>query len=203
MTKVPKRKVPKNKLLMADSPESKPSKSKLPKSRLPKSKLPKSGRPKARPPGLLEPKLVKAGKERMNQVAALPFRIVDGAVEVLLVTSRETKRWLIPKGWPMKGRKPHKAAAREAEEEAGVKGRIEGKPLGHYTYWKRRIVHFDLCRVDVYPLEVSKQLKSWKEKGQREARWFKVEEAADAVLEPALAWLIHRLPERIEKAPAA
>ncbi|MET0744045.1 MAG: NUDIX hydrolase [Microvirga sp.] len=139
----------------------------------------------------------------MNQVAALPFRIVDGAVEVLLVTSRETKRWLIPKGWPMKGRKPHKAAAREAEEEAGVKGRIEGKPLGHYTYWKRRIVHFDLCRVDVYPLEVSKQLKSWKEKGQREARWFKVEEAADAVLEPALAWLIHRLPERIEKAPAA
>lgn len=178
MTKVPKRKISKPKIL---------------KSKLPKSKM----------PGLLKPKLVKAGKERMSQVAALPFRVVDGAVEVLLVTSRETKRWLIPKGWPMKGRKPHKAAAREAEEEAGVKGRIEGKPLGHYTYWKRRIVHFDLCRVDVYPLEVMKQLKSWKEKGQREARWFKVEEAADAVLEPALAWLIHRLPERIEKPPAA
>jgi 8-oxo-dGTP pyrophosphatase MutT (NUDIX family) len=154
-------------------------------------------------PKLLKSKLVKSGKLRMNQVAALPFRVVDGGIEVLLVTSRETKRWLIPKGWPMKGRKPHKAAAREAEEEAGVKGRIEGKALGHYTYWKRRVVHFDLCRVDVYPLEVSKQLKSWKEKGQREARWFKVEEAADAVLEPALAWLIHRLPEQIGMRPAA
>jgi 8-oxo-dGTP pyrophosphatase MutT (NUDIX family) len=168
--------------------------------KVPKRKLSK---PKLLKPKLLKPKLVKTGKLRLNQVAALPFRVVDGGVEVLLVTSRETKRWLIPKGWPMKGRKPHKAAAREAEEEAGVKGRIEGKPLGHYTYWKRRIVHFDLCRVDVYPLEVSKQLKSWKEKGQREARWFKVEEAADAVLEPALAWLIQSLPEQIGRIPAS
>ena len=190
---MPKRKVLKPKSLESKTLESKTLKSRPPKPKPPKSKLPR----------LLKPKLVKAGKERMNQVAALPFRVVDGAIEVLLVTSRETKRWLIPKGWPMKGRKPHKAAAREAEEEAGVKGRIEGKPLGHYTYWKRRIVHFDLCRVDVYPLEVVKQLKSWKEKGQRESRWFNVDEAADAVLEPSLAWLIHQLPERIEKRPAA
>jgi 8-oxo-dGTP pyrophosphatase MutT (NUDIX family) len=195
---VPKRKVLKPKSLESKTLESKTLESKTLKSRPPKPKPPKSKLPR-----LLKPKLVKAGKERMNQVAALPFRVVDGAIEVLLVTSRETKRWLIPKGWPMKGRKPHKAAAREAEEEAGVKGRIEGKPLGHYTYWKRRIVHFDLCRVDVYPLEVVKQLKSWKEKGQRESRWFNVDEAADAVLEPSLAWLIHQLPERIEKRPAA
>jgi 8-oxo-dGTP pyrophosphatase MutT (NUDIX family) len=113
------------------------------------------------------------------------------------VTSRETKRWLIPKGWPMKGKKPHKAAAQEAVEEAGVKGEIKPKPLGHYDYWKRRAAHFDLCRVDVYPLEVSKQLSSWREKGQRDARWFEVEEAAHQVLEPALAQLILSLPESL------
>jgi 8-oxo-dGTP pyrophosphatase MutT (NUDIX family) len=136
-------------------------------------------------------------KEQFSQVAALPFRVKDGKLEVLLVTSRETKRWLIPKGWPMKGKKPHKAAAQEAIEEAGVKGDIKQVPLGHYDYWKRRAKHFDLCRVEVYPLEVSKQLRSWREKGQRDSRWFEVEEAAHQVLEPALAELIRRLPAHI------
>jgi 8-oxo-dGTP pyrophosphatase MutT (NUDIX family) len=131
------------------------------------------------------------------QVAALPFRVNDGRVEVLLVTSRETKRWLIPKGWPMKGKKPHKAAAREAEEEAGVKGSVKAQPIGHYDYWKRRTQHFDLCRVDVYPLQVSKQLKAWKEKGQRDARWFAVDEAAHHVMEPALADIILTLPAQV------
>ncbi|MCB5175565.1 MULTISPECIES: NUDIX hydrolase [Microvirga] len=139
----------------------------------------------------------RTSKERLSQVAALPFRVREGRVEVLLVTSRETRRWLIPKGWPMKGKKPHKAAAQEAVEEAGVKGEIKQKPLGHYDYWKRRATHFDLCRVDVYPLEVSKQLRSWREKGQRDARWFEVEEAAHQVLEPALAQLIRSLPEHL------
>ncbi|MBM6596734.1 NUDIX hydrolase [Microvirga pudoricolor] len=154
-------------------------------------------KPKLLKAKLLKPKFLKADKLRLNQVGALPFRVVDGEIEVLLVTSRETRRWLIPKGWPMKGKKPHKAAAQEAQEEAGVKGKIADKPLGHYDYWKRRLVHFDLCRVDVYPLEVSKQLKRWKEKGQREARWFKAQEAADQVLEPALAGLIRQLPGKV------
>jgi 8-oxo-dGTP pyrophosphatase MutT (NUDIX family) len=136
-------------------------------------------------------------KEKLSQVAALPFRIKDGRIEVLLVTSRETKRWLIPKGWPMKGKKPHRAAEQEAEEEAGVKGEIGDKPLGSYDYWKRRATHFDLCRVEVYPLKVSKQLKSWREKGQRKSQWFPVEEAAHQVLEPALAHLIRSLPEHV------
>lgn len=141
--------------------------------------------------------MTRTPKEAFSQVAALPFRIKDGKIEVLLVTSRETKRWLIPKGWPMKGKKPHKAAAQEAQEEAGVKGEIGDKPLGHYDYWKRRATHFDLCRVDVFPLRVSKQLKSWREKGQRHAQWFGVEDAALQVIEPALADLIRTLPHRV------
>src|SRR4051794_32208259 len=99
------------------------------------------------------PKAPKAPRSVLNQIGALPFRVIDGKFEILLVTSRETKRWLIPKGWPMKGKKPYKAAAQEAAEEAGVKGRIGDKPIGHYDYWKRRVEHFDLCRVEVYPLE--------------------------------------------------
>jgi 8-oxo-dGTP pyrophosphatase MutT (NUDIX family) len=123
-------------------------------------------------------------------------------LEVLLVTSRETKRWLIPKGWPMKGKKAHKAAAQEAMEEAGVKGTVRQKAIGHYDYWKRRAEHFDLCRVEVYPLEVSKQLKKWPEMGERDSRWFDVEEAAQLVLEPALAAVIRTLPLHVPQSPA-
>src|ERR1700743_3757466 len=96
------------------------------------------------------------------QVAALPLKLAEGSIErVLLLTSRETRRWVIPKGWPMKGLKPYEAAAREALEEAGLKGHIEKKPIGTFTYFKRREAHFDICRVDVYLLRVEKQLKNW------------------------------------------
>ena len=87
------------------------------------------------------------------QVAALPLKVGDdGIMRVLFLTSRETRRWVIPKGWPMKGRKPHEAAAQEALEEAGVIGQAAKKPIGTYTYFKRREAHFDVCRVDVYVL---------------------------------------------------
>lgn len=145
--------------------------------------------------------MARAQKDRFNQVAALPFRVRNGTLEVLLVTSRETKRWLIPKGWPMKGKKAYKAAAQEALEEAGVKGTVGQVAIGHYDYWKRRAEHFDLCRVQVYPLEVLKQLKKWPEKGQRDYRWFEVEEAAQQVLEPALAAVIRALPLHVQSTP--
>src|SRR5580692_251543 len=124
------------------------------------------------------------------QVAALPLTVGDdGITRVLLLTSRETRRWVIPKGWPMKGRKPYEAAAQEALEEAGVTGQAKKKPIGTYTYFKRREAHFDVCRVDVYLLVVKKQLETWREKDQREARWFTLDEAADMVQEPGLVAL--------------
>jgi 8-oxo-dGTP pyrophosphatase MutT (NUDIX family) len=127
----------------------------------------------------------------LPQVAALPVKVGDdGMARVLLLTSRETRRWVIPKGWPMKGRKPCEAAAREALEEAGLVGHASKKPIGNYNYFKRRAAHFDLCSVDVYLLTVDKQLKSWREKGQREARWFTLAEAAELVQEPGLAALL-------------
>src|SRR5271168_308516 len=85
------------------------------------------------------------------QVAALPIRVLAGGKpQILLLTSRETRRWVIPKGWPMKGRKPWEAAAIEALEEAGIEGRARKKSIGNFLYFKRRDAHFDLCRVEVY-----------------------------------------------------
>src|ERR1700761_2252507 len=73
-----------------------------------------------------------------QQYAALPWRHRHGEeLEILLATSRETRRWVIPKGWPMKNRKPHAAAAQEAFEEAGVSGRVMKRSIGRYNYVKR------------------------------------------------------------------
>ncbi|WP_018260723.1 NUDIX hydrolase [Methylobacterium sp. WSM2598] len=131
----------------------------------------------------------------LQQVAALPVRqAADGGLEVLLVTSRETRRWIAPKGWPMKGRKPHRAAAIEAREEAGVTGQISKTPAGHYTYDKRLPDGSAVpCRVAVYVLTVTRELPSWREQGQRDVHWVSSEAAAELVQEPELAALIRDL----------
>jgi 8-oxo-dGTP pyrophosphatase MutT (NUDIX family) len=134
------------------------------------------------------------GKEKSGpgvQIAALPYRL-EGELHILLVTSRDTGRWVIPKGWPMKGRKRHAAAAQEAYEEAGVEGRIAKQAIGFYRYQKRLANGTARpCTVYIYPLEVTRQHKQWREQGQRVCRWFTLEEAAHAVLEPELQDMIH------------
>ena len=131
------------------------------------------------------------------QVAALSVRIDDNVkTQVLLLTSRERKRWVIPKGWPMKGRKPWEAAAQEALEEAGVVGRAGKTPVGKYTYFKRQEAHFDVCDVDVYLLTFARQLKTWREMGQREIKWFEFGEAAELVEEPGLIALLRDLDHK-------
>lgn len=112
-------------------------------------------------------------------------------MRVLLVTSRETRRWVIPKGNPMAGVLPHAAAAIEAEEEAGVSGLVCPTPLGSYRYRKRRGNGASLMLdVDVFPLAVTREYPTWKEQHQRERRWFTLPEAADAVDESDLRDLI-------------
>lgn len=112
-------------------------------------------------------------------------------MHVLLVTSRETKRWVIPKGNFGKSISPHAAAALEAEEEAGVRGAVCPTSLGTYRYRKRKGSGASLMAdVEVFPLAVSEELSEWKEKGQRERRWFSLADAANAVEEPDLRDLI-------------
>jgi 8-oxo-dGTP pyrophosphatase MutT (NUDIX family) len=126
------------------------------------------------------------------QCAALPYRL-SPELEILLVTSRETGRWVIPKGWPKKSKSRRETAALEAVEEAGVEGRIARKSCGVYGYVKfLRSGEGQACRVSVFPLEVAVQRDAWREQDQRTARWFAWEEAAAAVLEPDLAKLIRK-----------
>lgn len=132
------------------------------------------------------------------QVAALPFRREGaGGLSVFLVTSRETHRWIVPKGWPIRGLKAHEAAAREAFEEAGLEGQIGKKRLGRYVYEKRLDQGIVTCEVDVFPLEVKRQTKRFPERGQRDGRWMTPEEAAALVQEPDLAEIIRRAPETL------
>jgi len=133
----------------------------------------------------------KTWRKPRQQIAALPFRFDDGQLRVMLITSRETRRWVIPKGWPMRGLKPHRAAEREAYEEAGLKGHIGKVAVGTYAYEKRLANGLAVpCEVSVFPLQVTSQRKRWPEMSQRDGRWFSPEEAADLVQEEDLQRLL-------------
>ena len=150
------------------------------------------------------------GGGKRRQVAALPWRGEGEALRFLLVSSRETRRWVIPKGWPMKNKTDFAAAAQEAYEEAGLDGVIEQTPVGEYPYLKRlKSGAARLVTVDVFPMKVTGEHATWPEKGQRTLQWMTPVEAALAVQEPELRDLIARfagvtLPEeeRPETAPA-
>lgn len=137
---------------------------------------------------------------RPLQVAALPWRRgADGALEVLLVTSRRSSRWIVPKGWPMRGRTHIEAAAREAYEEAGVQGEIEDRQIGRFDHVKNHPAVGRLrSTILLFPLAVSNELDAWPEKGQRNRRWFPQEAAAKRVASPELSRLIRGFePEKL------
>jgi len=131
-------------------------------------------------------------REPRTQYGALPWRRTDeGALEVLLITSRESRRWVIPKGWPMKDMKPAPCAAQEAFEEAGVTGAAGRKKTGVYHYDKRlRSGRLQHVRVQVYPLAVAQEHADWPEAAQREKLWTTPAEAAGLVDEPELKALL-------------
>lgn len=131
-----------------------------------------------------------------RQVAALPLRRAgNGALEVLLVTSRQTGRWIVPKGWTSKRLVDYRAAAREAKQEAGVKGKIGRQAIGSYQYVKPELGEATSIDVTVYLLAVSKQCKRWPEKCQRRRAWFGVLDAAGKIQEPELSALIGSLQQ--------
>lgn len=145
----------------------------------------------------------KAGKtaapERL-QYAALPWRGTKKKLEIMLVSSRETKRWIIPKGWPMSGRGGAASAAIEALEEAGVLGAISDEPIGQYFYAKRFSHGVEqLCRVEVFALRVVRQRETWLEKDQRSTQWSSVEQAMELVSDPELRDLIAEFARSFER----
>lgn len=121
-----------------------------------------------------------------HQCAALCWREAGGRVEILLITSRNTGRWVLPKGWLMKGSSPAESAAQEAWEEAGVEGRICSTPLGWYSYPKPEFGQDHAVDVVVFPLEVTALSEVYPERGQRDRIWVDPLAAADLVEETAL-----------------
>lgn len=136
-----------------------------------------------------------------EQYGAICFRHHPdtGEAQVLLVTSRDTGRWVIPKGWPMKGKKPHKAAATEAWEEAGVVGKAHKKPIGRFTYLKRLQKGRSVpCVVVVHLVSVDTIAEDFREKGQRRSQWMSCHEAARSVREPELKSILSGLEPKLE-----
>ena len=131
-----------------------------------------------------------AKRELRTQFGALPYRIRDGKVEFLLITSRGTGRWIIPKGWPMDGETPGGAAATEALEEAGAEGELLQDVIGFYAYSKTHKGDDLPCVVAVFALRVKKLRKDYAEKDQRKRKWFGRKEALAAVSEPELRRII-------------
>ena len=128
-----------------------------------------------------------------QQFGVLPYRETTKAgLKILLVTSRETSRWVIPKGWPIKGLKPAASGAREAYEEAGVRGTTRSRALDSFLYDKRTLEKHTTvpCEVTVYPMQVTRQETTWPEKAERKRFWFSPMTAIGAVSENGLKAII-------------
>lgn len=129
----------------------------------------------------------------MKQAAALPFIVEDGTLRVLLITTRRSGRWTLPKGGIGRGMTAWDSAAREAYEEAGVFGDIARRPLGSFRRIKRKGGQKIVARIDVYPLLVRGQVEDWPEKGIRRVLFVPPETAATMVDEPLVAQAILEL----------
>jgi len=128
-----------------------------------------------------------------RQSGVIPYRMLDGSFEILLITSRRKGRWIIPKGIVEPELTVAESACKEAEEEAGVVGGVSAVPLGEYQYQKWG----GECRVQVFALEVHTVLDTWPEAAVRKRQWMALDVAAQAVREPELQQLISTLPEMI------
>lgn len=143
------------------------------------------------------------GMAELQQVGVLPWRIrKDGGTKIMLITSRRRGRWIVPKGWPMQGHTPLAAASREAFEEAGIIGDMSSAPVTSYRYMKFLDDGSQVaCRVAVFGMKVRGTLSHWREKGQRQRRWFSLEAAADKLDDVELAMFVRTLfgaPDRLK-----
>ena len=127
-----------------------------------------------------------------RQAAVIPYRVRDDQLEIALVTSASGKRWIVPKGKIDEGERPREAAIREAEEEAGLRGVLDRRPLGRYDYSNEN----GRFRVDVYMMRVTVVLDHWLEEGYRRRRWVALSKAA-AYLRPDLHSFVQAVPRLV------
>lgn len=150
---------------------------------------------------MLPVKKVTRKSRKGTQYAALCYRpCKKKGYEILLVTTRGSGRWIPPKGWPIKGKSPERAAAQEALEEAGVKGEICDMALGRYKYQREQSEQKGIsAEAYIFPLKVDRLIKNYKEKGQRKVKWFSPKKAALLVREPKLKKIIREFDPKLLK----
>jgi 8-oxo-dGTP pyrophosphatase MutT (NUDIX family) len=139
------------------------------------------------------------------QSGALPWRFKHRKkAEVLLVTGRRSGRWMIPKGWPVAGKSLADSAAQEAFEEAGIKGKVDSKPIGTFRHVKQHLL-LGALEVDilVHPMAVERELGDWPERGERTRKWFDLDKAADTVDSEELRNLIVQFGKSLDSAKRA
>ena len=139
-------------------------------------------------PPLRPPRAGKAAPRR--QIAVLPWRKRKGEVEICVVTSRGTRRWILPKGWPIPGRSAAAAAKVEAWEEAGLRGSVAPMPLGHYRYIKQTETADIPVVATLYGMRVTGMARNYPERGQRKRKWLSPKKAAARLTEPDLAQIV-------------
>jgi len=125
-----------------------------------------------------------------QQSAVIPYRWRKGKLEILLITSMDTGRWVLPKGGIERDLTPCKSAEKEAYEEAGIRGRVAKQSVGVYTYVKSEQKGGLVCRVQVFPMDVQTELTDWPEKEMRTRTWMKTNDAAQNVQEKKLRKII-------------
>jgi 8-oxo-dGTP pyrophosphatase MutT (NUDIX family) len=123
---------------------------------------------------------------RLKQFAALPYRMRDDDIEILLITTRKKRRWSVPKGWPIKHGTPQQTAAIEAYEEAGVRGAVGERRVGQFSKRRVKKKQFVMCDVQIFPLEVTRQQGNWPEKQQQSRIWVAPRKAARLVKKAGL-----------------
>jgi len=128
-----------------------------------------------------------------SQSAVIPYRHSLNFSEILMITSRKKKRWVIPKGVIEPELSPPDSAAKEALEEAGVEGLVSNSPIGHYQYDKWG----STCSVQVYVMHVEKVLDDWLE-SYRDREWVSLEIAIERVTEQQLKDILQGLPAFLE-----
>jgi len=138
-------------------------------------------------------------KDQMRtQFAALCYRMRGGEAEVLLITTRRTGRWIIPRGWPVHGETPCRAAEIEAWEEAGAEGRMLNTCIGIYSYLKTlQDGSTTPVMVAIFPMKVKKMRDEFPEAGQRKRKWFSLKKAAAQVDEPELKQIIRNFNPKV------
>jgi 8-oxo-dGTP pyrophosphatase MutT (NUDIX family) len=145
--------------------------------------------------------MTKSDRTGDTQYGVLPYRLGDEGVEVMLLTSRGTGRWVIPKGWPMVGKKPRVVASIEAKQEAGISGIVGRRPIGSFAYTKSMDDGAErLCECIVFLMLVTNEAPRWREALERRRAWFPRDVASEVVEEGGLAMMIRNLLDAPRKA---